>query len=78
VLPAAYALASARACSRPDALALVSTNPARLAGLPDRGAIAPGLRADLAAVEHVQGHPVVRQVWRAGVPVLGLTGAGTG
>lgn len=34
----------------PDAWALVSTNPARAAGLDDRGAIAEGQRADLAVV----------------------------
>lgn len=73
LLAAAYALVRAGACSWPEAIALVATNPARLAGLPDRGSIAPGLRADLAAVDDVDDHPVVRQVWRGGRPILGST-----
>ena len=36
---------------------LISANPARAAGLTDRGAIAPGLRADLAVVEDDRGLP---------------------
>jgi len=52
--------------SLPDAVALVTDNPARLAGLPDRGRIAVGLRADLVRVRVNQSMPVVRQVWRAG------------
>lgn len=50
----------------PHAVALVSANPARMAGLADRGQIAPGLRADLVRVRIHDGLPVVRQVWRAG------------
>ncbi len=50
----------------PDAVALVSANPARMAGLNDRGRIAPGMRADLVRVRVHEGLPVVRQVWRAG------------
>ena len=52
--------------SLPHAIALVSANPARMAGLEDRGQIAPGLRADLVRVRVHDGLPVVRQVWRAG------------
>jgi alpha-D-ribose 1-methylphosphonate 5-triphosphate diphosphatase len=50
----------------PDAVALITRNPARMAGLADRGALAPGLRADLVRVRVHEGLPVVRQVWRAG------------
>jgi alpha-D-ribose 1-methylphosphonate 5-triphosphate diphosphatase len=50
----------------PRAIALVSEQPARLAGLTDRGSIAPGQRADLVRVRKHGKLPVVRQVWRAG------------
>ncbi len=50
----------------PRAIALVSEQPARLAGLTDRGRIAPGQRADLVRVRVHGNLPVVRQVWRAG------------
>lgn len=50
----------------PRAIALVSEQPARLAGLTDRGRIAPGQRADLVRVRVHDRLPVVRQVWRAG------------
>ncbi len=50
----------------PRAIALVSEQPARLAGLTDRGRIAPGRRADLVRVRMHDTLPVVRQVWRAG------------
>ena len=50
----------------PDAVALVTDRPARMAGLRDRGRIAPGLRADLVRVRVHEDLPVVRQVWRAG------------
>ncbi|MFQ3622146.1 MAG: alpha-D-ribose 1-methylphosphonate 5-triphosphate diphosphatase [Acetobacteraceae bacterium] len=50
----------------PAAVATVSLDPARLVGLQDRGAIAPGLRADLVQVHLADGHPLVRQVWREG------------
>ncbi|CAA7616873.1 alpha-D-ribose 1-methylphosphonate 5-triphosphate diphosphatase [Magnetospirillum sp. UT-4] len=50
----------------PAAIATVAANPARVAGLDDRGTIAVGKRADLVRV-HDAGHmPVVRAVWRQG------------
>jgi alpha-D-ribose 1-methylphosphonate 5-triphosphate diphosphatase len=62
--------AVAEGITLPEAVALVTANPARLAGLPDRGRIAPGMRADLVRVRvhggFPGGLPVVRQVWRAG------------
>jgi alpha-D-ribose 1-methylphosphonate 5-triphosphate diphosphatase len=48
----------------PAAIAAVSQRPAVMIGLADRGAIAPGLRADLVQVHLADGHPLVRQVWR--------------
>lgn len=72
LLGAAYRLAAERVCSWAEAVALVTAGPARLAGLDDRGAIAPGLRADLVAAATVDGEPIVRQAWSAGRPVLGV------
>ncbi|MDG5975745.1 phosphonate metabolism protein PhnM [Hydrogenophaga taeniospiralis CCUG 15921] len=61
--------------SLPEAVAIVSRNPARATGLHDRGAIEPGLRADLVQVRVVNmpnglRHGVVRAVWREGQRVL--------
>jgi alpha-D-ribose 1-methylphosphonate 5-triphosphate diphosphatase len=50
----------------PEAIALVTEKPARLAGLDDRGQLATGQRADIVRVRLHHGLPVVRQVWRAG------------
>ena len=50
----------------PAALATVSANPARRIGLHDRGAIAPGLRADLVRVRHRGDAPGALAVWRQG------------
>jgi len=49
-----------------QALLTVTLNPARAAGLDDRGQIAVGKRADLVRVEVIRGLPVVRGVWRQG------------
>jgi alpha-D-ribose 1-methylphosphonate 5-triphosphate diphosphatase len=72
LLGAAYALALNGACSWAEALGLVTRGPARIAGLQERGVIAPGMRADLVAIDARGGHPVVRQTWIAGVPALGI------
>ena len=50
----------------PEALATVTRNPAKAAGLDDRGEIAVGKRADLVRVRVVGGLPVIRGVWRQG------------
>ena len=52
--------------SLPEAVNTASLNPARAAGLDDRGEIAAGKRADLIRVRLVDGHPVVRTVYSAG------------
>ncbi|MCX5494527.1 alpha-D-ribose 1-methylphosphonate 5-triphosphate diphosphatase [Kaistia dalseonensis] len=49
-----------------DTIAMVSAKPADAIGLPDRGRIAPGLRADLLRVTLVGGVPVIRGIWVAG------------
>jgi alpha-D-ribose 1-methylphosphonate 5-triphosphate diphosphatase len=76
LLVAAYLIAET--CDWATAMGLVTEGPARLAGLEDRGRIAVGRRADLAAVELVGGHPVVRQTWVEGRPVLGAVAVATG
>jgi N-acetylglucosamine-6-phosphate deacetylase len=52
-----------------DAVEAASTTPARLLGLSDRGAIAPGLRADLVTLERVGGGWRVASVWVSGTAV---------
>lgn len=59
----------------PEAVAVVSRNPARACGLYDRGAIETGLRADLVQVRMVNmpnglSQGVVRAVWRQGQRVI--------
>ena len=53
-----------------QAIRTVTSNPAKAAGLNDRGEIAPGLRADLIQVHLSHGHPVVRRVWSRGRRVM--------
>jgi alpha-D-ribose 1-methylphosphonate 5-triphosphate diphosphatase len=53
-----------------DALATVTVNPARIAGLTDRGLIAPGQRADIVQVHRAwDGWPVPRAIWVKGARV---------
>jgi alpha-D-ribose 1-methylphosphonate 5-triphosphate diphosphatase len=50
----------------PQAIAPISRNPAAMIGLGDRGAIAPGLRADLVRARLIGETPSVVAVWREG------------
>ncbi|MCK0196646.1 alpha-D-ribose 1-methylphosphonate 5-triphosphate diphosphatase [Ancylobacter sp. 6x-1] len=50
----------------PEAIRLVTANPAEAVGLTDRGRLATGLRADLVQVAMVGDVPAVRRVWRSG------------
>jgi alpha-D-ribose 1-methylphosphonate 5-triphosphate diphosphatase len=50
----------------PQAIAPISRNPAAMIGLDDRGAIAPGLRADLVRARLIGETPSVIAVWRGG------------
>lgn len=52
--------------SLPEALAVVSANPARVARLDDRGEIEEGKRADLIRVKDYERTPIIRGIWRAG------------
>ena len=75
LLSAVLRLVADEILSLPEAVAIVSRNPARATGLDDRGAIEPGLRADLVQVRVVNmpnglRHGVVRAVWREGQRVL--------
>ena len=70
LLMAAFRLVREAAYGIPQAVATVSLNPARAVGLQDRGAIAPGLRADLVRVRLVGDQPLVRAVWRDGLRVV--------
>jgi alpha-D-ribose 1-methylphosphonate 5-triphosphate diphosphatase len=59
----------------PQAVALVSRNPAKSIGLQDRGSIAPEMRADLVQMRITtladgRQQPIVRAVWRSGVRVV--------
>jgi len=51
----------------PEAVSMVTANPARQVGLDDRGQIKAGLRADLVRVRYREGDvPVVISAWRNG------------
>jgi alpha-D-ribose 1-methylphosphonate 5-triphosphate diphosphatase len=56
--------------SLPQSVAAATLGPARAAGLKDRGALQPGLRADLARVRVSGNHPYVISVWRQGQQVI--------
>ena len=66
MLEAAMATVLQGALSMPQAVALVTSGPADIAGLTDRGRIAPGQRADLIQVRFYGDLPVIRAVWREG------------
>jgi alpha-D-ribose 1-methylphosphonate 5-triphosphate diphosphatase len=52
--------------SIPRAVAMVTDVPARALGLPDRGRLEVGRRADLVEVQLVRERPIVRSVWSRG------------
>ena len=68
---AAFSLAEGdHAISLPEAVCLISDNPARASGLADRGSIEIGKRADLVHVRQSRTTPIIRQVWREGQRVV--------
>jgi alpha-D-ribose 1-methylphosphonate 5-triphosphate diphosphatase len=66
LIAAAFVAARQASLSLPEAVALVATNPAKAAGLQDRGRIQAGLRADLAAVATIGSQVLVSHTWSAG------------
>jgi alpha-D-ribose 1-methylphosphonate 5-triphosphate diphosphatase len=54
----------------PQAVGMITWRAAELAGLPDRGRLAEGQRADLVRVRVHETLPVVRQVWNGGERVI--------
>jgi alpha-D-ribose 1-methylphosphonate 5-triphosphate diphosphatase len=75
MLRAAFSLAE-EGWPLPKAVALITTNPARAAGLRDRGALVPGLRADLVLLQE---RPLrVHAVFVKGKSVLIREGVGIG
>jgi len=70
LVEAAFQCAREARISLPAAVAMVTDHPARMAGLPDRGRLVPGFRADIARVRLHETLPIVRQVWRAGERVI--------
>jgi len=69
MLEAAFRVFAEGVLDLPAAVALVTSGPAAMAGLTDRGRIAPGMRADLVRVRVHEGTPVIRAVWREGMRV---------
>lgn len=70
MLHGAFMLHEKHGLPLPKALATVTSNPARMVGLDDRGEILPGKRADLIRVRQTKdGTPVIRKVMRAGTRV---------
>jgi alpha-D-ribose 1-methylphosphonate 5-triphosphate diphosphatase len=65
LIEAAFAAADA-GLPIPQAVALVTAGPARLAGLADRGRLAVGLRADLLRARRHEGLTAPLAVWRQG------------
>ncbi|WP_439530287.1 alpha-D-ribose 1-methylphosphonate 5-triphosphate diphosphatase [Pannonibacter sp.] len=67
LLQAAFQLADEiDSLTLPKAMAMVTSTPAEMAGLQDRGRLVEGRRADLVQVRMVGSVPVVRGVWREG------------
>ncbi|MFL5288788.1 MAG: alpha-D-ribose 1-methylphosphonate 5-triphosphate diphosphatase [Rhodopila sp.] len=70
LIEAAFQCARDGGISLPEAIAMVTDQPARMVGLADRGRLVAGLRADLVRMRLLDTLPVVRQVWHAGERVI--------
>ncbi len=67
LLQSAFLLRDTVGWALPKAVNTVTLNPARAIGLHDRGALEPGLRADLIRVRMSGDMPIVRSAWREGI-----------
>ena len=70
LLTAVFELVDKAGWTLPRAMATVSAEPARTAGLLDRGSITPGLRADFVRVTMLDVLPVPRATYRAGTRIV--------
>ncbi|WP_081709929.1 alpha-D-ribose 1-methylphosphonate 5-triphosphate diphosphatase [Arthrobacter sp. 35W] len=68
LLAAAFDLARLGHATLPEAIAMISANPAAAVGLHDRGRLAPGLRADLLLCSDAHAHPRVVRTLTANNP----------
>ena len=66
MLEAAFHAVAQNILKLPAAIALITSGPADIACLPDRGRIATGMRADLVQVRLFETLPIIRAVWREG------------
>ena len=70
LIEAAFQCVREHGLSLPAAIAMVSDHPARMSGLPDRGRLETGLRADVVRIRLHGTLPIVRQVWSDGERVI--------
>jgi alpha-D-ribose 1-methylphosphonate 5-triphosphate diphosphatase len=70
LIEAAFLCAREDRATLPEAVRMITETPARMAGLPDRGRLVAGQRADVVRVRLHGDLPVVRQVWVAGERVI--------
>jgi alpha-D-ribose 1-methylphosphonate 5-triphosphate diphosphatase len=67
LIQATFALNERAGMTLPQAIAMVSANPAAILGMDDRGEITIGRRADLVRVRRVGEAAIVRGTWVEGV-----------
>ena len=70
LVEAAFACVREAGITLPQGVALVTCNPARMAGSGTAARWRRGQRADVVRVREHEGMPVVRQVWRSGERVI--------
>ena len=70
LIEAAFRCAREGLAELPDAIAMITSRAAALAGLTDRGSVTEGARADVVRVRLHETLPVVRQVWSGGERVI--------
>lgn len=78
LIAAAFRLAASQVVGLPEAVALVTSGPAAVGGLDDRGQLAPGQRADLVLATVTGDWPTVRHVVTADDAVPAGAGAAAG